>query len=448
MKETQGSIPISTKLQRIAKLAKDKQGEALTTLSHHIDIEWLRESYRRTRKDGAAGVDGQTAEAYAVNLEENLRSLLDRAKSGERYHAPPVRRVHIPKGDGGKTRPIGIPTFEDKILQRAVAMVLEAVYEQEFFDSSYGFRPGRSAHQALEALQNGLMSMGGGWVLEVDIEAYFDSIDKSKLQEIIRQRVCDGVLLRLLGKWLNAGVLEDGSIYHPETGTPQGGVVSPILSNIYLHEILDKWFETQVKPRMKGRVMLIRFADDLVVVCQREDDVRRIEAVLPKRFGKYGLRLHPTKTRLVNFQRPRGKKPSKATNAGPESFDLLGFTHYWGLSRNGYWVVKRKTMKNRLSRTLRAIADWCRKNRHKSIKEQHKILVQKLKGHDAYYGISGNFAALAVLRMWVTKIWHKWLSRRSRKAYLVWEQMQKLMKAYPLPKARIVHPYQPRTANP
>ena len=253
---------ISTKLERIAKRAKEMPGVAFTTLAHHIDIEWLLEAHRRTRKDGAAGVDGQTAAEYATNLQGNLQALLDRAKAGDGYRAPPVRRVHIPKGDGSKTRPIGIPTFEDKVLQRAVAMVLEAVYEQDFYDCSYGFRPGRSAHGALRALRGALMEMNGGWVLEADIEGFFDSVDRSQLQEILRRRVRDGVLLRLIGKWLNAGVMEEGRIYRPEAGTPQGGVISPLLANIYLHEVLDEWFAKQVEPRLKGRAKLVRYADD------------------------------------------------------------------------------------------------------------------------------------------------------------------------------------------
>ena len=290
--------------------------------------------------------------------------------------------------------------------------------------------------------------MGGGWVLEVDIESYFEKIDKTRLQEILRQRVRDGVLLRLIGKWLNAGVMEDGCVYHPETGAPQGGVISPMVSNIYLHEVVDKWVQTQVQPHMKGRVMMVRFADDLVIVCNREDDARRIAAVLPKRLGKYGLRLNSQKTRLLKFHRPNGKNPRAGEAAGPTSFDLLGFTHYWGRSRKGYWVVKRRTMKSRLSRTLKAVAGWCRRNRHEPVKKQHEALVRKLRGHDAYYGITSNYAALAVLRTWVARIWHKWLSRRSRKARLSWEQMQKLLEAFPLPKARVVHSALPRAANP
>jgi RNA-directed DNA polymerase len=283
---------VSRKRERIAKLAREAPDMAFTSLSHHIDIDWLREAYRLTRKDGASGVDGQTAEEYAANLEVNLQSLLDRAKTGDTYCAPPVRRVHIPKGNG-ETRPIGIPTFEDKVLQRAVAMVLEGVYEQDFMDCSYGFRPGRSAHQALASFRRQAMGMGGGWVVEVDIRKFFDTLDHGHLRELVRKRVRDGVLLRLIGKWLNAGVREDGSLTHPDSGTPQGGVISPLLANVYLHEVVDRWFEDEVKPRLKGRAFLVRYADDLVICFACEEDARRVMDVLPKRFGKYGLALHP-----------------------------------------------------------------------------------------------------------------------------------------------------------
>src|SRR5262245_53219524 len=308
MPGTPSPDPISTRRRRIAELARRSPQMAFTTLAHHIDIDWLKEAYRRTRKDGAVGVDGQTAQDYAADLEGNLRSLRDRAQSG-RYQAPPVRRVHIPKGTGPETRPIGIPTFEDKVLQRAVAMVLEAVYEQDFLDGSYGFRPGRSAHQAPDALWHRLMEVGGGLVLEIDIRKFFDNLGHRHLREILSRRVRDGVLPGLLCKWLNAGVMEDGCVTHPESGSPQGGVISPILANAYLHEVLDEWFEHTVKPRLRGRAHLIRYADDAVLVFEEESDARRVLDVLPKRFGKYGLALHPEKTRLVPFQGLRPGAP-------------------------------------------------------------------------------------------------------------------------------------------
>ena len=386
---------------------------------------------------GARGIDGQSAEQYAAHLEDNLRALLDRAKSGV-YRAPPVRRVHIPKGDGAQTRPIGIPTFEDKVLQRAVSMLLEGVYEEEFHDFSYGFRPRRSAHQACEAFWKAAMTMGGGWVLEVDISKFFDTLDHEHLRNILRQRVRDGVILRLIGKWLNAGVMEGLLLSHPESGTPQGGVISPLLANIYLHAVLDEWFVHQVRSRLKGRAELVRYADDFVFLFEREDDAKRVLEVLPKRFGKYGLTLHPDKTRLVPFRRPdRGK----GNNGKPGTFDLLGFTIHWGLSRKGKWVVKRRTAKDRFSRTLRRINEWCRMHRHEDVEAQHRALTRKLNGHYAYFGVTSNYRALARLLFEVKIIWRKWLSRRSQRSLVTWEAMTRLQERFPLPKPRIVHRY-------
>jgi len=428
---------VSTKLEQIAKLAKELRGAPLQTLAHYIDVEWLREAHRRTRKSGAPGVDGTTAAQYGERLEDNLHALLERVKAGT-YRAPPVRRVHIPKGDGSQTRPIGIPTFEDKILQRAVAMVLEAVYEQEFHDFSYGFRPGRSALQACEVLDNRLMKMGGGWVLEVDIRKFFDTVDHGRLREILGRRIRDGALLRLIGKWLNAGVMEGLELSHPEMGTPQGGVISPLLANIYLHEVIDEWFVRDVQPRLVGRAELVRYADDLLFVFSRKDDAERVLAVLPKRFGKYGLSLHPDKTRLVPFRRPRRVDDG---GGGPGTFDLLGFTHHWGLSRNGKWVVKKRTAKDRVNRTLRRIAKWCREHRHDDIEEQQRALARRLSGHYAYFGVTSNYNALA--RVWneTIAIWRKWLGRRSQNGLVNWAAMHVLQERFPLPRPRIVHRY-------
>jgi RNA-directed DNA polymerase len=442
MAETSSSTTVSTKLERIAKQAREMPQAALTTLAYHIDLDWLREAYRRTLKDGATGIDRQTADEYARDLDENLRSLLERVNTGS-YVAPPVRRVHIPKaGDGSQTRPIGIPTFEDKVLQRAVAMVLEAVYEQSFLDCSYGFRPGRSAHQALRVVQNQTVKMAGKWVLEVDIRNFFGTLDHGLLRDIVRKRVGDGVLLRLIGKWLNAGVMEDGAIEYPEAGTPQGGVISPILANIYLHEVLDEWFARQVVPRLAGRATLVRFADDLVIIFEYERDARRVFDVLPKRLAKYGLTLHPEKTRLIDFERPDRRTPTPPNQSGdagswPGTFDLLGFTHYWAMSHKGYWVVKQKTAADRFRRTLKRIADWSRRYRHEPVREQWTALRQKLLGHFGYFGITGNFRALRNLRHWVIAVWRKWLNRRSQRARISWEGMLRLLARYPLPEPRI-----------
>jgi group II intron reverse transcriptase/maturase len=440
----QGVLP---KQQRIAQLASQSPEMGFTSLAYQMDLDWLLEAYRRTRKDGAVGVDGQTAADYEQDLEGNLRSLLERAKSGS-YFAPPVRRVHIPKaGSPEQTRPIGIPTLEDKVLQRAVVMLLEPIYEQDFHPGSYGFRPGRGAHQALEQLREQLMATHGGWVLEVDISKFFDTLDHAHLREFVQQRVRDGVLLRLIGKWLNAGVMEAGQVSYPEAGSPQGGVISPMLANVYLHYVLDTWFEREVQPRLKGKAFLIRYADDFVIGFTEEQDARRAMEVLPKRFERYGLTIHPTKTRLVRFERP-AKRDDDDSHGKPESFDLLGFTHYWGRSLRGNWVVKRKTSRKRLSRALRAINEWCRGNRHKPLAEQQKTLSQKIRGHCAYYGITGNSRALSRFRHWTVRLWRKWLSRRNRERTMTWERFERLLARYPLPQAIAVHSSYRPAANP
>lgn len=444
MSGTKGPSGISTKLDRIAELAR--RHRTLTLLHHFIDVEWLREAHRRTRKDGAVGLDGQTASKYAEHLEENLQALLERFKSGT-YRAPPVRRVHIPKGDG-RTRPIGIPAFEDKVLQRAVVMVLEAIYEQDFHEGSYGFRPGRGAHGALQALWEGLMSMGGGWVLEVDVVGFFDALEHAQLRSFLDQRVTDGVIRRVLHKWLKAGVLEDGAVRHPETGTPQGGVISPLLANVYLHEVLDEWFEAVVKPRMRGRAFLVRYADDFVLCFALEQDARRVMDVLPKRFGRYGLALHPVKTRLVEFGRPRRPPGQEGDGRGPGSFDLLGFTHYWERSRHGTWVIKRKTANSRFTRALCRVREWCRDHRHLPIAKQCQALGQKLRGHFGYYGITGNYVALARFAREVQRAWRMWLARRSQRTRMDWERFRCLLERHPLPRAIVVHSVYRLPANP
>jgi RNA-directed DNA polymerase len=429
--DTMRSENVYTKQQRIAQLARLMADASFTTLAHHIDLEWLEEAYRRTRKDGAAGVDEVTAQEYEKDLSSNLQSLLDRFKSG-RYYAPPVKRVYIPKGDGGK-RPIGIPALEDKILQRAVVMVLTPLYEQEFLDCSYGFGPGRSAHQALDALWKGIMRRGGCWVLEVDIKSFYDTLERRHLREFLKQRVRDGVIVRTIGKWLKAGVMEDGAIHYPAAGTPQGGVISPLLSNVYLHGVLDVWFEAEVRPRLGGEAVLIRFADDFVILFSHERDARRVQAVLAKRFGKYGLALHEEKSRLLEFRRPMGRRGKAAT------FDFLGFTHYWGLSRKKKWVVQRKTAKKRLKQAVRRVYQWCRVHRHKPVKEQWQSLCRKLRGHYGFYGITFNIRSLHRFYEQIKRAWRKWLNRRSRNKDMPWDRFNRLLQRYPLPRPRIVH---------
>jgi RNA-directed DNA polymerase len=426
---------VSTRQRQIAENAEKLPLVSFTSLAYHMDIKWMHEAYERTRKDGATGVDRQTAEMYAGNLDENLRGLLEKAKSGN-YKAPPVKRAYIPKGSGKELRPIGIPTFEDKVLQRAVHMLMEPIYEKTFLDCSYGFRPGRSAHNALEAIWENATGQEGGWVIDLDIRKYFDTIDHAQIREILKQKVRDGVITRLIGKWLNAGVMEKGEVTYNAKGTPQGGVISPLLSNIYLHEVLDFWFEKEVKPRINGKAFLVRYADDAVMGFSDERDALRVMEVLPKRFSKYGLTVHPEKTRIVKFTKPNDEDDDK-----PDTFNFLGFTHYWGKSRRGKWVVKRKTEKSRLARALKKIGLWCKENRHLPVKEQWKQLSLKMKGHYAYYGITCNYRSLCTFWDTVKNLWKKWLGKRSNKDNLTWEKFDRIKERWPLPKPRIVHSY-------
>ena len=433
MRDTLRSPIVSTKLQAIAEQAIAYPEMEFTTLAHHIDEAWLEEAYRLTNKRGAAGVDGITAGEYAANLEENLRELHKRLKSG-RYKAPPVERVWLDKEDGRK-RPIGKPTFEDKIVQRAVVMLLEAIYEQDFYDFSYGFRPGRNAHQALRELREQCWKQNTNWVVDADVQGFFDEMRHDLLCELLKRRVNDGGILRLIGKWLNAGVMEEGKHTYAEKGSPQGGVVSPIIANVFLHYVLDEWYEQEVKPRLQGRSFLLRFADDFVIGCELESDARRIMEVLPKRFERYGLTIHPEKTKLVRF----GKPPK--TGSGPKNgtFDFLGFTHYWAKSRQGKWVIKRKTAHKRLRRSIKAIEQWCKENHHLPLAEQYRLLCLKLRGHYQYYGIRSNYRQLEAIYQQALKKWWYWLKRRNPCRNMGWEKFKRLLITFPLPRPRIIH---------
>jgi len=449
MPETLSSTNISTNIERIAELARKHPERVFSSIHHVIDMQWLREAAQRVRKDAAVGVDGQTYAEYAANMEANLRGLLNRFKAGT-YRAPPVRRVHIPKADGRK-RPIGIPTLEDKILQRAVAMVLEAIYEQDFKNCSYGFRRGRSAHDALQALWNSSMKLRGGYIIDADISDFFGTLNHGVLRSFLDQRVTDGILRRVIHKWLKAGVLDNGAVTHPESGTPQGGVISPLLANVYLHVVLDEWFERDVLPRLKGRAQLVRYADDFVVVCELEDDARKVMHVLPKRFGRYGLTLHPDKTRLVRFvrpSRPPGQRRRDDDPPPPQTFDFLGFTHRWGVSRKKRWFVERRTSKSRLTRALIAIRTWCRDHRHDAVRDQHRALVLKVRGHYGYYGITGNAAGISRFFHHVKCAWRHWLDRRSHRARMTWDKFTRLLARYPLPSPRMPSTASPPSANP
>lgn len=426
---------VSTRLAQIAEQSKREPEMVFTTLAHHMDEDFLTEAFHQLRKDAAAGIDKMTVAEYSQNLKENITDLHQRLKTGK-YRAQPARRVWIPKSDGSQ-RPLAILVLEDKIVQRAVAMLLEAVYEPHFHAFSYGFRRKHSAHGALRYLREQSLKLGINWIIDADIAKFFDTIEPLHLRTILQRRVNDGTLLRLIGMWMHVGVLEEGKVIRSETGTPQGGVISPILANIFLHTVLDEWFETDVRPRMAGSCFLVRFADDFVMGCTFKGDAEKVFGELPKRFERYGLKIHPEKSRMVQFSRPFGKR-----GKGPGTFAFLGFDHYWGATLKGGWTIKRKTQGKRLRRFLSGMHEWCCKNRHKNIVEQYQTLKSKLRGHYQYYGVRGNYKMLEVAYEHTEKVWKRWLSRRNSKHRLNWEQwMVRWQAICPLPKPRIVHEF-------
>jgi len=420
-------------LARVRMLAEREPNLVFISLAHRIDLYLLKKSFRQVRKSKSAGVDKITAKQYAKDLDENLYKLYQRLRRGQ-YVATPVRRIWIDK-EGGKKRPIGIPALEDKIVQRAVYAILNVIYDVNFCDFSHAFRKGRSQHKALHELREKCRQLNIGWIVSADITGLFDNIEHGLLRRLIKRRVNDGGILRLIGKWLNAGVMEEGILSYPGKGTPQGGVISPVLSNIFLHYVLDEWFVEQVRPRMKGKCFIIRWADDFLIGCELESDAKRIMDVLPKRFNEYGLALHPDKTAVIDFRKP----PSKVKGKGKGTFDFLGFTFYWSKSRRGYWVIKKKTAGKRLLRFVKGLWQWCRENRHKPIKEQYRTLRSKLRGYYQYYGVRSNYKALEVVYEYVEKAWRFWLSRRSHKGGISWAKFEKIRLSFPLPKPRIVH---------
>jgi group II intron reverse transcriptase/maturase len=408
---------------------RDPAGRVLS-LAHRIDVPTLKRTYHRLREDAAVGVDGVTKSEYGQDLGRRLESLHERLKS-KRWRHQPIRRVHIPKG-AGKTRPIGISTIEDKIVQDSVREVLEAIYEQDFLDCSYGFRPGRRAHDALRSLNRSVHGGEANWIIEADIVSFFDSLDRAKLLEMLRSRIADESLIRLVGKCLHVGVLDGDEYTEPDQGATQGSVLSPLLGNVYLHYALDLWFECAIKSRLRGRACLVRYADDFVIGLERRTDAERVMAVLAKRLGRFGLTLHPDKTRLLLFARPTGR-----SGKGSATFDFLGFTHYWRRARNGRWKMWCKTRRSRLQRAIWSISDYCRRHRHVPVKVQHAALKRRIEGHFNYFGVNGNLRSLERLIRAVRPIWRKWLRRRSQKPRLTWERYAGLLERYPLPVPRI-----------
>jgi len=430
---------MSTELSRIAKLAKEDKKKQFLSIAHHLTVDLLFEAYTNLRKDARAGVDGVTMAEYEEHLGERLQKLHDRVKSRQ-YRAQPLRRAYIPKEDG-KRRPISIPSLEDKIVQKAMVELLNSIYEQDFLPSSYGFRPGRSAHGALDEVWRVITEKRISCVLEADVCGYFDAIVRSQLIEMIERRVVDGSILRLIGKWINVGVIEDGRLLVSETGTGQGQVISPLLGNIYLHYVLDEWFEEVVKPRLRGEAYEIRYADDFILCFEYRQDAERVMEALTKRFAKYGLTLHPEKTRLIEFGREALTKSEEGREKKPATFDFLGFTHICARSQRGNFTVHTRTMKKRLKRSLKAATEWCRRHRHDPVEQQCEALNWKLRGHYQYYGRPTNMPGLQRFYRTLRMGWKKWLNRRTRGTTLTWPIYEKLLRRCPLLKPWITHPW-------
>ncbi len=423
---------MSLQLQKVVERARKEPEGRFHSLAHLIDVPALEAAYRSIREGAAVGVDGVTKEKYGQDLESNLLGLHDRLKS-KRYRHQPIRRVHIPK-DGGRTRPIGISALEDKVVQGAVRNVLDAIYEQDFRDCSFGFRPGRNAHGAIRALDKAVHRGGVNWILEADIMSFFDSLDRTKLKEMLQIRVADGSLLRIIGKLLRVGVLDGADYSTSDLGTAQGSVLSPLLGNVYLHYVLDVWFDQAVLPLLGGRATLVRYADDFVIGFERRDDAERVMALLHERLASYGLTLHPDKTRLLPFGRPPSRQQS---GKGPATFDFLGFTLYWRRARSGRWGMWCKTRSSRLQRAINVAADWCRRHRHEPVAVQHAALSRRIRGHFNYFGVSGNYRSLVPLVEATERNWFKWLRRRSNRSRLTWQRFAAILERYPLPTPRI-----------
>src|SRR5256885_9042133 len=391
---------MSTKIDRIAELAKEDPKRQFFSIAHLITAEALY----------AAGVDGVTYQMYEKDAAKNIQQLYERLKGGK-YRAQPLRRIYIPK-ENGKETPYAIPSLEDKIVQKAAGEVLNDIYEQDFFECSYGFRPGRGPHHALDEVGRVICRKPTSWILELDIQAYFDKIVRGQLMEMIERRISDGSVLQLIRKWIQVGVIDEGRLLVSETGTGQGQTISPLLANIYLHYVLDEWYENEVKPRLRGEAHEIRFADDAVLCFQYKEDAEKVMEVLPKRFAKYGLTLHPEKTRLVEFGR-YAEENAKRQGKKPCTLDFLGLTHICARSRKGKFTVHVRTMKKRFKRGLTGIAEWCQENRHEPVDEQQKALNAKLRGHYQYYGRPTNYRSIRKFYREVCRIWKKWLSRRT-----------------------------------
>ena len=438
---TRDKSKMSTVEMQIAARSRKFPGEALTNLSQFIDEELLEESFQQLNKQSASGVDGETWQDYNEQREKRIAQLLGAFQTGT-YRAPNIRRVYIPKGDG-KQRPLGLPTIEDKILQTTVSKILTPIYEPLFSEGSYGFRPGRSQHQALGELFKEVSLKGKRYIIDADIQNYFGSIDHERLREFLDRKIKDGVIRKMIDKWLKAGILEEGRITYPTAGSPQGGSLSPLLSNIYLHYVLDEWFEEQIQPRLKGGSFMIRYADDFLLGFTNEEDAERVLEVLPKRMDKYGLSLHPEKTKLIKLE--------EAEEKGKQTFDFLGFTHYMGKSLKGKWILKRQTSRKKFRISLLKMKEWIKGNRYGQLENLIAALNRKLRGYYEYYGITFNSRQLQRYYRQVERTLFKWINRRGGK-HLTWKQFALRIRVWsPLLQPKIYHSYllaKPKTEEP
>ena len=427
---------VETKLHRIAEKARKEPQFKFTSLYHLMNEEHLRECFKRLRKDAAAGIDKMTKEKYAENLDSNLSNLTERLHRMA-YRPQPVRRKYIPKPGSDKQRPLGIPCFEDKLVQAGLVRILEAVYEQDFIGDSYGFRPKRSCHQALRALSESVENGPVNHIIEADIKGFFDNVKQDWLMKFLEHRIGDKRILRMVKRFLKAGVSEDGSITVSDDGTPQGGVISPLLANIYLHYALDLWLEKVVRKRCTGQVRLIRVADDFVVCLQYKAEAEEVERILIERLGKFGLEVEPTKTRVVEFGRYAAEN-AKRRGERPETFDFLGFTHYCGTRRDGKgFRMKRITARKKFTSKVKAFKGWLKTARTMKTKELWEVAKAKLRGHYAYYGVSDNLPGIMRFSEEAKRLLFKWLNRRGKRQGLNWQKFSEMLKRFPLPEPRI-----------
>jgi len=440
MSRTQGrKEDVQETLKRIRQAVRREPKQRMTSLYHHVyQVENLREAYFSLKKNAAAGIDGETWQHYGEELEGNLERLSGRLRRGA-YRAPAVRRVYIPKADG-RMRGLGVPALEDKIVQRVVSQILSAIWEPEFKGFSYGFRAGRSAHDALDALAVGIQQRAINWVLDADIRGFFDTISHEWLEKMIEHRVGDRRITALIKKWLRAGVMEEGKLKRSEEGTPQGGLVSPVLANIYLHHAFDQWAQQWRKREARGAMIIVRYADDFVVGFEHREEAERFQGELKERMAKFSLELHEEKTRLIEFGRHAASQRRERGESKPETFNFLGFTHICGKTRGGKFTVVRKTMRKRMQAKLKDLKKEFRRRMHEDLREQGKWVSAVLRGHYRYYGVPFNSASLWSFAYHVQVLWHRSLKRRSQRDRLTWERFTRKVK-HLVPAPRICHPY-------